>query len=275
VPNRTLKESICTSESLAAVSAEAERLFYRLLVNCDDFGRFHGNPKVIRAECFPLRIEDFPVETVKAWLGELERVGMVRFYTTGKRAYLEVVSWREHNTPRANKSKYPSPDDCAAMNLQTSANICAQTSTNALVHDTVHDTEHDTEVGRARDAQPATTLDDMNPLEDEVANLQNWGAFGMDDRAWLESTTKDYPSVLPADIRDMGVWWYAKAEKDRKVKHSKAQWKTRLRNWLRHKVEGGKDGQVRGSPRAIPGNAPSGAFSRFEAQFEDRDGDVH
>jgi hypothetical protein len=129
--------------------------------------------------------------------------------------------------------------------------------------------------GSVSEAPTGTTLDDMNLLEDEVANLQSWGAFGMDDRAWLESTTKDYPSVLPADIRDMGAWWYAKAEKDHKVKHSKAQWKTRLRNWLRHKVEGGKDGQVRGSPRAIPGNAPSGAFSRFEAQFENRDGDVH
>jgi hypothetical protein len=113
---------------------------------------------------------------------------------------------------------------------------------------------------KSREEKDAT-LDDMNPLEDEVANLQNWGAFGMDDRAWLESATKDYPSVLPADVRDMGTWWYAKAEKDRKVTHSKAQWKTRLRNWLRHKVEGRKDGQVRGPARSLPGNGPSGAFS--------------
>jgi hypothetical protein len=120
-------------------------------------------------------------------------------------------------------------------------------------------------LGEAPTGATPTTLDDMNPLEDEVANLQNWGGFGMDDRYWLESATKDYPGVLPSDVRDMGAWWYAKAEKDKKVTHSKAQWKMRLRNWLRHKVEGRKDGQLRGSPRAIPGNGPTGAFSGITA----------
>ena len=108
----------------------------------------------------------------------------------------------------------------------------------------------------------------MNPLEEEVANLQNWGAFGMDDRYWLEELVKDYPA-LASDIRDCRDYWLSRAKS-----HTKKQWKTRLRNWLRHKVEGGKDG-LRNTPRAIPGNAPSGAFSRFEAQFKDRDGDVH
>ena len=38
MPNRILKESICTSESLVGLSAEAEVLFYRLIVKADDFG---------------------------------------------------------------------------------------------------------------------------------------------------------------------------------------------------------------------------------------------
>lgn len=39
MPNRILKESITTSETLDSLSAEEERLFYRLLVICDDYGR--------------------------------------------------------------------------------------------------------------------------------------------------------------------------------------------------------------------------------------------
>lgn len=42
MPNRMIKESICTSETLAQLTPEEERLFYRLLVNADDFGRFDG-----------------------------------------------------------------------------------------------------------------------------------------------------------------------------------------------------------------------------------------
>lgn len=221
------------------VSAEAERLFYRLLVNCDDYGRFHGNPKVIRAECFPLRLEDIPVSDIDRWTGELVKVGMIRFYATDKRRYLEVVSWREHNTPRANKSKYPAPDECTATILQTSADICAQTSTNAPVHDIEHDIEHvhDIEVGGA-------PLDDMNPLEDEVANLKNWGAFVQDDRAWLEELLGDFKGTLPADIRDCRDYWLAKAKA-----HTKKQWKSRLRNWLSHKATWRKDGDNQNSRR--------------------------
>jgi len=146
MPNRQLKESICTSESLALVSAEAERLFYRIIVNADDYGRYHGNPKVILAECFPLRIGDFTPNDVDVWLTELERVGMIRRYATDKRRYLHVISWREHNTPRAKASKYPSPDDCIGMNLQTSANICKQTHENALEVDNEVDNEHEVDI---------------------------------------------------------------------------------------------------------------------------------
>ena len=41
MPSRILKESICTSESLAHLSAEAEVLFYRLIVKVDDFGLYY------------------------------------------------------------------------------------------------------------------------------------------------------------------------------------------------------------------------------------------
>ena len=263
MPNRTLKESICTSESLALVSAEAERLFYHLLVKCDDYGRFHGNPKVIRAECFPLRIDEFAVDVVKAWLEELVTAGMVRLYCTDKRRYIEVTSWREHNTPRANKSKYPSPDDCAGMILQTSANICKHTVTNAVVHDIEHEvvSEHDIEVdGTAPSGAPTSTeCPDMTPLEDELRNLKGWAKFTMDDRAWLEELVKDYPSALPVDVRDCRDYWMAKNKP-----HTRAAWKSRFRNWLKHKQEGfgGGNGanQQGNKSRGQPGNQPSGAF---------------
>ena len=46
MPSRILKESICTSESLAYLSAEAEVLFYRLIVKVDDFAVDPKNPRV-------------------------------------------------------------------------------------------------------------------------------------------------------------------------------------------------------------------------------------
>ena len=46
MPSRIIKESITTSESLDGISDEAERFFWRLVVKADDFGLYHGNPKI-------------------------------------------------------------------------------------------------------------------------------------------------------------------------------------------------------------------------------------
>ena len=40
MPSRIIKETIIISESLTAISAEAERFFWRLVVKADDFGLY-------------------------------------------------------------------------------------------------------------------------------------------------------------------------------------------------------------------------------------------
>ena len=55
MPSRIIKESITTSESLSEVSADAERLFWRLVVKADDFGLYYGNPRILASMCFRRR----------------------------------------------------------------------------------------------------------------------------------------------------------------------------------------------------------------------------
>ena len=105
MPNRIIKESIATSESLAGVSAEAERLFWRLVVKSDDFGLYYGNPKILASMCFPLNP---PKEKVLgSWLNELIQAGMVGLYTDDGKRYLKLLSWSKHQQTRAKKSKIP------------------------------------------------------------------------------------------------------------------------------------------------------------------------
>ena len=75
MPNRILKDSICTSPNIDALSREAEAFFYRLLVQCDDFGRIESNPTDIIARCFPLRIDSVSTDGVQGWIAELLQVG--------------------------------------------------------------------------------------------------------------------------------------------------------------------------------------------------------
>ena len=46
MPNRIIKESICTSENIAALSMGAEVLFYHLIVKADDYGVYFGNEQI-------------------------------------------------------------------------------------------------------------------------------------------------------------------------------------------------------------------------------------
>lgn len=109
MPSRIIKESIVTSESLAEVSPDAERFFWRLVVKADDFGLYYGNPRILASMCFPL---DPPKEQrIRAWLAELVAGGMVGTYTSEEdgKQYLKLLSWDKHQQQRAKKSKFPLP----------------------------------------------------------------------------------------------------------------------------------------------------------------------
>lgn len=108
--NRILKQSICTSDTIDALGAEEERLFYRLIVNADDYGRLDGRLPIIRAACFPLRTE-ITLEALEGWLAQLEAVGLVYRYAVDGRPYFQLVSWNAHQTVRNKRSRFPAPED--------------------------------------------------------------------------------------------------------------------------------------------------------------------
>ena len=118
MPNRIIKESICTSEDIACLSMGAEILFYRLIVKADDFGCYYGNEAIIKNTCFPLKTdEQISVQMVTEWVQQLERSGLILLYTAADgRKYLQLTKWEKHQRIRAKQSKFPQFDDtCRQM----------------------------------------------------------------------------------------------------------------------------------------------------------------
>lgn len=114
MPNRILKESICRSDEIDSLSWFEEVLFYRLIVNCDDYGRYDGRLKIIKNTCFPLK--DITEKDVEKALNKLSAVGLVRVYEAQGRPTLQLVTWEQHQSIRAKKSKYPPFDNtCKQM----------------------------------------------------------------------------------------------------------------------------------------------------------------
>jgi DnaD/phage-associated family protein len=85
-----------------------EVFFYRLIVNCDDYGRMDARPAIIKARLFPLK--DITLKQIGEILNKLVMVGMVMVYEYDQRPYLQLVTWGDHQQIRNKKSKFPSPD---------------------------------------------------------------------------------------------------------------------------------------------------------------------
>ena len=125
MPNRIIKESICTSEDVAKLSMGAEILFYHLMVKADDFGVYFGNEQIIKNTCFPLKSSEIKLKQVESWLNELVNAGLLFAYIAedGKK-YVQFTKWSKHQQIRAKKSKYPLFDSTCNQLLADDGNSC-------------------------------------------------------------------------------------------------------------------------------------------------------
>lgn len=125
MPNRIIKESICSSESVDSLSWFEEVFFYRLIVNCDDYGRMDARPAILKARLFPLK--DVTQKQIEAALNKLSTAGMIELYVCDQKPYLQLATWEQHQSIRAKKSKFPGPEK---TNLHAHEIICKQMKSN-------------------------------------------------------------------------------------------------------------------------------------------------
>lgn len=111
MPNRILKESICTNEQIDGLTAFEETVFYRLIVICDDFGRFDGRISVLKGRMFPLRDDKLKTEVLDKAMKSLVRAGLVEFYKVDGKPYLTLTGWERNQQRRAKFSKFPAPEE--------------------------------------------------------------------------------------------------------------------------------------------------------------------
>jgi len=112
---RMLEVSIAYDEHLNSVSEFAELIFYRILPHSDDFGRFNGNPNIIKARTMPMRNKRSAEDIFNA-VCELINVGLLRVYQNQEKTVLQFndEAFKRINAVlvKNNKglSEYPEPE---------------------------------------------------------------------------------------------------------------------------------------------------------------------
>lgn len=123
MPNRILKESICSNEQIDRLTAFEESFFYRLIVNVDDFGRMDARPSILRARLFPLK--NIREEQIESALHSLATSELVCQYTVHGKPFVSLSGWERNQSIRAKKSKYPGPEE-SDEHLQAIESNCMQ-----------------------------------------------------------------------------------------------------------------------------------------------------
>ena len=139
MPNRFIKESICTSDKINSLNWFEEVLFYRLIVSCDDYGRYDGRSAIIKNKLFPLK-DSLTVRNVEVAVNKLVSAGLVALYEYEGKPFLYLPTWNDHQSTRAAKSKYPDPEKAdktvqPSELVKASENICNQVQADVPVFD--------------------------------------------------------------------------------------------------------------------------------------------
>ena len=120
MPNRIIKESICSSEKIAALSDFEFRLWVGLITQADDAGRGDARPAIIKGHVFPFR-DRLSIKDIDAALQELAAKGCVSLYKVDGKPYFLFPGWVKHQRVRDCKPKFPEPQETSSL-PQSAAN---------------------------------------------------------------------------------------------------------------------------------------------------------
>lgn len=130
MPNRILKESICSSDTIDSLSFFEEVFFYRLIVNCDDYGRLDARPAILKARLFPLK--NITEKQVTDAMNKLKSAGIVTTYMVEAKPYLQIVTWASHQQIRNKRSKFPGIEAANEDEAQSIEDIGYQLKSNDI-----------------------------------------------------------------------------------------------------------------------------------------------
>lgn len=259
MPNRILKESICTSDSIDSLGWFEEVLFYRLIVNCDDYGRFDGRPAIIKNRLFPLK-ENLTAKTVAGAIEKLASAGLVTLYAFEGKPYLYLPTWNHHQVVRAKSSKYPAPED-GIERMKSSASICNQTQANVPVfgienRESIID-NRESDIGAEPEAASTPPvcqiiLNDKSLYPVYQADVDKWAGL--------------YPAVdILAELHKMAGWCDANPQK-RKTKGGIQRF---INGWLAKEQDRGGSAPAAPVSRWGKPEIPKGASGQLgEAEME-------
>ncbi len=107
MPNIIIREGLVASRRVTGMSEPAQLFYVLLLLKIDDFGCFDAHPTLLRAACYPYRIDEKTDDQIRGYLDECAKAGVIQLYSGDGKECLYVDNFKQQT--RQKHRKYPVP----------------------------------------------------------------------------------------------------------------------------------------------------------------------
>ncbi len=108
MPNRMLRDWT-GSDKINSISIHAERFFTRLIMKADDYGCFYGDTRLLKANLYPLLLDNIREADMVRWMAECQKAGLIVLYENNNKKYVQILDFKQRLDKA--RSKFPLPKE--------------------------------------------------------------------------------------------------------------------------------------------------------------------
>jgi hypothetical protein len=176
---RTIKPEFWTSEQVVSCSPHARLLFIGLWNFCDDHGVHPASYIRLKAEIFPT--DNFTIESIKCWMGELIQNELVREYSIENKSYWIVTGWGNHQRIDKPTYRHPLPLQNVRKISDDSWNIPGELVETSAIHRGADDgtsiTDRNGKEGNEKDKDTGEVKASLVHVPDSIASANTNAIF--------------------------------------------------------------------------------------------------
>ena len=211
MPNRIIKESLCSSEKISSLTDFEFRLWIGLITQADDTGRGDARLAIIKGHIFPLR-DRITVKDISGALHGLAAKGCISLYEIDGRSYFWFPSWAKHQRIRDAKPKFPAPPSEELSFQSENSDLDQFAATRGDSRQLAANRGEPPQLAALIQSNPIQSNPNISALsaeseETEIELILNTGELYPVSKTKADRWRELYPSVdVSQELRNMAAW---------------------------------------------------------------------
>jgi len=184
------------------------------MVQCDDYGTFKADPRIIKSVCYPLKESMTTVKTEKL-IAELINAGLIMPYENDGKRYIYFLNWTKHQQIKNKRSKYPMPSNTEIEQYHSEIERCRSEKVRLCSLNPIQ-------------SNPIRIQSESNPNTNSVPVLTLGSAKNVKlTNDELERLKAEFPDLIQEAIEFLSLWIVDKGDKSKAQTHNAT-----IRRWV-------------------------------------------